>query len=153
VNEAFARIVNDLERKCDELLQMSPITVASLPKQMPTSGVYLFSEDDSHLYVGRTRRLRRRLIEHSHINMMDAPFAFRLARELVGKTTASYTAQGSRAALLADPHFLAARRTAMDRIRAMDIRYVAETDPVRQALLEIYVAVVTGSPYNDFKTT
>ena len=30
------------------------------------------------------------------------------------------------------------------------IRFVEETDPVRQALLEIYVAAVLGTPYNDF---
>jgi hypothetical protein len=32
----------------------------------------------------------------------------------------------------------------------MDVRYVEETDPQRQALLEIYVAVVLETPYNDF---
>ena len=32
----------------------------------------------------------------------------------------------------------------------MKIRFVEETDPVRQALLEIYVATVLETPYNDF---
>lgn len=35
-------------------------------------------------------------------------------------------------------------------IAAMDIRYVEEADPVLQALLEIYVATVLGTPFNDF---
>ena len=34
----------------------------------------------------------------------------------------------------------------------MDLRFVDEADPIRQALLEIYVAVVLGTPYNDFDT-
>ena len=34
----------------------------------------------------------------------------------------------------------------------MEIRFVEETDPVRQALLEIYVATVLETPYNDFDT-
>ncbi len=37
-------------------------------------------------------------------------------------------------------------------IRAMEVRYVAESDPTRQALLEIYVATVTEAKYNDFDT-
>jgi hypothetical protein len=34
----------------------------------------------------------------------------------------------------------------------MHVQYVHEPDPLRQALLEIYVAVVTGAKYNDFDT-
>ena len=37
------------------------------------------------------------------------------------------------------------------RIRAFDLRFVEEVDPTRQALLEIYVATVLETPYNDFK--
>lgn len=38
------------------------------------------------------------------------------------------------------------------RIRSMQVRYVEEKDPIRQALLEIYVSVVHGTPYNEFDT-
>lgn len=31
-------------------------------------------------------------------------------------------------------------------------RLLAEPDPLRQALLEIYVSVVLRTPYNDFET-
>jgi hypothetical protein len=34
----------------------------------------------------------------------------------------------------------------------MDVRYVEETDALRQALLEIYVSIVLKTPYNDFDT-
>jgi hypothetical protein len=34
----------------------------------------------------------------------------------------------------------------------MDLRYVVEGDPLRQALLEIYVAVVLETQCNDFET-
>ena len=49
-----------------------------------------------------------------------------------------------------NPEFVAAFDSAKARIRNMDLRFVEETDPVRQALLEIYVAEVLGTPYNDF---
>jgi hypothetical protein len=32
----------------------------------------------------------------------------------------------------------------------MDLRFVEESDPTRQALLEIYVAVTLKTPFNDF---
>ena len=34
----------------------------------------------------------------------------------------------------------------------MSVRYVHEPDPFRQVLLEIYVAVVADTQYNDFNT-
>lgn len=52
----------------------------------------------------------------------------------------------------ATAEFLDAFRSAKARIRAMDYRFVEETDQTRQALLEIYCAVVLGTPYNDFNT-
>lgn len=32
----------------------------------------------------------------------------------------------------------------------MDVRYVDESNPICQALLEMYVAVVLDTPHNDF---
>lgn len=43
-----------------------------------------------------------------------------------------------------DPLFAAAFIAAKGRIRAMEYRYVEEADQNRQALLEIYCAVVLG---------
>jgi hypothetical protein len=34
----------------------------------------------------------------------------------------------------------------------MSVRFVEETDPIRQCLLEVYVAVVLNARYNDFDT-
>lgn len=153
MDKKFAQFVNSLAPKYEELMSMAPVTVDALPKVMPKAGVYMFSEGESHLYVGRTRRLRRRLVEHSHLKMLDAPFAFRLARQTVGMEKASYAPKGSRRELLRDPAFREARIHACERIRRMDIRYVEVEEPVPQTLLEIYVAVVTEAPHNDFKTS
>jgi hypothetical protein len=79
-------------------------------------------------------------------------FAFRLARENTGRLEATYTPEGSRAALCADATFAAAFQKAKERVRSMDVRFVEETDPLRQALLEIYVSIVLKTPYNDFNT-
>jgi hypothetical protein len=44
------------------------------------------------------------------------------------------------------------RFRAKQRVRAMNIRFVEEAVPLRQALLEIYVAVALQTPCNDFDT-
>jgi hypothetical protein len=35
----------------------------------------------------------------------------------------------------------------------MDFRFVEETDPLRQVLLELYASVVLDTPFNEFETT
>jgi hypothetical protein len=66
-------------------------------------------------------------------------------------TKASYAKEGSRDELCSHPVFGPAFTAAKGRVAAMDIRYVEEADPVRQALLEIYAATVLETPYNDFE--
>jgi hypothetical protein len=75
-----------------------------------------------------------------------------LARERTGRLEASYSKKDSRKALQADPAFAAAFDEAKARIRKMDLRFVEEHDPLKQALLEIYVSIVLATPYNDFNT-
>ena len=65
---------------------------------------------------------------------------------------ASYTPEGSRAAPVVLPEFAVAFIVAKQRIRKMELRYVEESDPLRQALLEIYASFVLKTPYNDFNT-
>lgn len=148
----FRERIEALHPKYRELLDMPPVRYAQLPRSLPARGVYLFSEDNRHLYVGRTNRLRERLRGHcvpsgTHFT---ATFAFRIARHTTGRTKASYSQSGSRADLIKDPTFGSAFEQAKRRIAAMNIRYVEESDPTSQALLEIYVATVLETPFNDF---
>ena len=154
MHESFKRYTDAIHGSYERLMEMQPVTIPALPKSAPSNCIYLFSEAAQHMYVGRTRRLRQRMRQHSTPGARhnQAVFAFRLAREATGNTEAAYTPDGSRAALLADSNFATAFSDAKERVRRMDVRYVEETDPLRQALLEIYVAVVLGTPYNDFDT-
>jgi len=54
--------------------------------------------------------------------------------------------------LVEDPVFAECFVRAKQRLRTMDLRYVEESDPLRQALLEIYVSIALETPYNDFNT-
>jgi hypothetical protein len=77
-----------------------------------------------------------------------AAFAFRLAREATGNQRPTYTrGAGSRNGLILLPEFKLAFSAAKDRIRGMKVQFVEENDPIRQSLLEIYVAVALTTPY------
>ncbi len=154
MDNRFRAHVEALHPSFLNLIAMAPVSVPTLPRGMPARGVYLFSEGDKNLYVGRTNRLRARLLEHGRASSRhnSAPFAFLLAREETGRTTATYQTKGSRGELEADPRFAAAFTAAKKRVRAMNIRFVEQPVPLGQALFEIYVAVALRTPYNDFDT-
>jgi hypothetical protein len=156
LHPAFSQCVESLHPLFERLKQMPPVTIATLPKDAPSQCIYLFSEAGRHLYVGRTRRqsLRQRLRQHSGNSAQhnQAVFAFKLAREATGRREPGYTADNSRKTLAGDPGFKQACAEAKVRIRKIELRYVEEADPLRQTLLEIYVAVLLKTPYNDFDT-
>ena len=155
MNEHFRKLIESLEPKFQKLLNMKPVKYKSLPRPLTTNrAVYLFSEDNGHLYVGRTKKLRQRLRGHCipSSTHFSASFAFRIARQETGRLKATYTAKGSRQSLVNDPVFRQAFETAKKRVASMDIRYVEEVDQTNQALLEIYAATVLKTPYNDFDT-
>lgn len=149
----FKRYAEDLESKFQALISMNPVKIDNLPKSTSKGGVYLFSEGEKHLYVGRTKRIIKTRLKNHISTADDCPFAFRLAREKTGYTEATYTKKGSRQDLLSKPDFRKAYEEAKQRIKNMDIRYVGEIDPIKQALLEIYVAVVLEAKYNEFATS
>jgi hypothetical protein len=151
MNEEFRNLVDTLHGKCEALLAMHPVAARDIPRDTPVGGVYLFSEDSTHLYAGRTKRPIAVRVRNHFSTATDCPFAWLLAREATGRK-ATYTRDGSRKTLLADATFKAEYERAKNRIREMSVRYVREPDPTSQALLEIYVAVATRARYNDFDT-
>lgn len=56
MHESFKNLVEGLQNKYQDLLKMSPVTIDTTPDDCPVGGVYLFSENGSHLYAGRTKR-------------------------------------------------------------------------------------------------
>ena len=152
MHETFQKHVESLPVALGKLLAMSPLTCSTLTGDMPGRGVYVFSEAQASLYVGRSNRMRERVRNHGSkcATYQQAAFAFKLAREATGHPKATYTSTGSRRELMLDPQFVAAFSAAKIRIGAMQVRFVEEVDPVRQCLLEIYVATSLGTRYNDF---
>jgi hypothetical protein len=65
--------------------------------------------------------------------------------------SASYQPSGSRAQLARHEVFGPAFLAAKARVRNMDVRFVEEVDPLRQALLEMYVAIALKTPHNSIE--
>jgi hypothetical protein len=155
MHQRFLDVTSSLDSKLVQLLACKPLTFCQLPTSMPASGVYLFTQDDRHLYVGRSNRLRARYFLHCRpgSRQNQASFAYKLAREQLGITRATYGAgPQTRSGLAATEAFIAAFTSAKASIQRMEYRHVEEGDPTRQALLEAYCAIVLETPYNDFDT-
>ena len=129
-----------------------PCTRLTLEKHLPAEGIYVFYERGRPQYVGRSGRLRQRLLEHGgeSSSHYSASFAFLLAREKALEQAIDATrARGTlQQCPLFGPLFLAAKK----RVALMEIRYVAITDEVEQALFEIYAALALKTPDNHFGT-
>jgi hypothetical protein len=150
MKDAFDEMVGQLPTYLERLLECTPVNGASaLPSDLPSRGVYLFSEANRHLYVGRTNRLRTRLREHLKGKSNDAPFAFKIARHMSGnpRTKGGLT----RKALEADPAFAKAFAHAKSQVSMMEWRWVAIDEPNLQCLFEIYAAIVLRAEFNDFE--
>jgi hypothetical protein len=152
MHEEFRKFTDGLDEQLRKLLQMAPLTLEQPIRNSPKGGVYLFTENGVHLYVGRTKRHFSDRLK-GHVNTAtDCPFAFRIARKETGFTESAYSGDGTRKKLLANPHFVSAYEAAKKRIKEMEVRWIHEPEPTRQALLEIYVSVILKTPHNDFDT-
>ena len=151
----FSQELKAVSGACDELRSMPPHDRLALPMDMPESGVYMFSEGGENLYVGRSNRMRERIMEHGRPSSRHnvAALAFRLARVDSGRVTPTYQPEGSRPSLEEDPEFRRAFLDAKARVSLMQVRWTEERDPIRQALLEIFAAVKLSCRHNRFETT
>lgn len=152
MHHVFQEYIESLEPSFQKLTSMRPVSVATLPKDIPLSGIYLFSENGHPLYVGRSNTIRKRLQNHCRPSSghNSATFAFRLARQITEITQATYSTIGSRVYLERDPSFYKVFTDQKLRVKDMSVQFVSEPDPMRQALLEMYVSVSLGTPHNDF---
>lgn len=117
-------------------------------------GIYLYTENDVHLYVGRTRNLSRRWGQHTAPGqgINSAAFAFNIAKRAAG--SAGVDVAVGRDVLAEHPVFAQAFSDAKGRVRDMDYRYVRVDSPILSTVGEVYAAIVLGTEgdYNAFET-
>lgn len=155
MNDDFFRYVEDLHPFFEELVGMPPRSTKEIPTKTKLSGVYLFSEGSTHLYVGRSRNIRRRYMDHTRVGALhnQASFAFLIARKVQAKQAPSYRSDElSREGLSKNPAFAAAFTAAKTRVGNMDLRFIEQGDSTKQALLEIYCSIALDTEFNEFKT-
>ncbi|QDS91603.1 hypothetical protein FF011L_03330 [Roseimaritima multifibrata] len=152
MDERFLNYCDQLQPRLDALLAMPGIHPVAPPTGMPNRGVYLLTENDVHLYTGRSNTMPKRLRDHCTGGHRKAALAVKLTRLATGNP-ATYRRENSISVLMTQPDFATAFTDAQTRIRNMTLRYVEETDPVRQCLLEIYVSLVLRTTYNSWDTT
>lgn len=152
--DRFREIERQLPGLLDALVASQPYRRGEKTPAPAVAGVYLFTEDGIHRYVGRTRNANRRLGEHTRPSSKEnsAPFAFNIAKaEARNRGT---DVSGPRKAVAAlpsfTPHFTAAKK----RVRAMEFRVVEVEDPAVSTIFEVYasIALRTEGEFNLFET-
>ena len=144
MNEKFKAAVKSLHPKYEALIQSPPHVLGA---KLPQKGVYLISEKDKPLYVGRSDNIPKRFNQHRTAEMNKAALVRLMVAEEVGYVR-DY--RRGRNKIEGYAGFAEARERAQKRVYAMSFRAVEENCPTRQALLEVYCAIAAETPFNDF---
>lgn len=135
-----------------ETLMSQPLVPLHDKKSFPDKGgVYLICEDDTPLYTGRCKSIRKRMANHGGRSPQSSTFAFRLACAAI-EHKVTYKAGKGRKELMQNPSFCQHFESNVERIRNMNVRYVVITDDVTQHLFEVYVHLALETPHNSFAT-
>lgn len=136
----------------DDLLSAPGLKLGEGAHFPATAGVYLFTEGIQPVYVGQTRNLRRRILQHTQAWAREnqATFAFLRARSeaLLDPT---FDSRRTRKALVEDPVFAAMFERARRQVASMTIRHVEVDDPDLRTVFEVYATVLLGTE-NTFET-
>jgi len=149
----FDHLVAELPGLLGRLLDAPAAKVADHEAIPEEPGIYLFSELDQPIYVGQTRKLRRRLKNHTNPlgKNNQATFAFLVAKEEAeeaGVDIGQYRAQ-----LEADQEFTVHFQAAKLRVSEMDVRYIGLPGPIERSIFEIYAALALDTlVFNSFET-
>ena len=128
--------------------------------QVPDRGIYVFYNGDNPIYVGRTNRMRQRLQEHGQPSSTHnkATLAFAMASLIAAYQGMDSVDDLSRDKLQHDPDFKKWFDATKEIVSKMGIRVVEVTDPIEQAIFEVYAALELGTirgrgqvGFNDFE--
>ena len=126
--------------------------------QVPDRGIYVFYLADNPIYVGRTDRMRDRLQEHGRPGSThnSATLAFAMASLIAADQGLDSIDAFSRDELQRDPEFKKWFDATKESVRNMGIRVVEVTDPIEQAVFEVFAALELGTTreqggFNDFE--
>ncbi len=137
-----------------EALRARPALIRNELAGVPQRGIYALYENNCPMYVGRSNRLRQRLLEHSRPSSPhnSATFAFLLAEEQA-RNSGILVEELTRETFQNDPTLGELFREAKARVSRMKVRIVEVNCPIEQAVFEVYAAMELGTipHYNNFE--
>ena len=154
MNEKYRELADRMPLRLQSLLEQPPISIDDIGiTQVPQKGVYVFSEGNKPIYVGRSNGLKKRLKQHSQISSdrYSATLAFRIAKQntpILQNTGKRQTNEQ----LMKNSAFRKKFEAAKIRIARTKIRFIKIEDQAEQAMFEIYAAFVLDTELNDFST-
>jgi len=147
----FQKIVIQFPKMLTELIN-APTLSRSQFSTVPNKGIYLFSDQENRpLYIGRTDRMRSRLLEHSRQSSghTSATFAFLLVKEIWDKSHPTETR--TRSELEVNDEFKKIYDVKKNEVALMNVRVIEIPDATTQALFEIFASLELDTPYNIWK--
>jgi len=154
MEKRFKIIAEVMPSLLQTLLRKQPITIDSIGTTMvPQKGVYVFSEGDKAIYVGRSNRMKQRLKEHSQrgSDRYSATLAFKIAKQEYFSSH-RVKKRETNEQLKESPIFCKKFDAAKDRIAKARIRFIEIEDQVEQTIFEVYAALALDTELNDFGT-
>jgi hypothetical protein len=103
--------------------------------------------------VGRSRKMKNRVMQHGRNQHSSATFAAILTLERLGFPVATYNPKTSRKTLRRKHAYRTLFPKNLAQIRQMDVRLLAVEDDATQAMFELYAALALKTPYNSFRTS
>ena len=151
MNDKFDEMIEQLPLLLNKLVN-SPSKKRDTLSTLPQKGIYVFYENEFPIYVGRSNRIKQRLLEHSRSSSThtSATFAFNLAKE-AAKEKEMDVNNKARVHLETDLVFSGLYSEAKERVSKMSIKVIKIDDPILQTIFEVYASVKLNT-LNDFDT-
>lgn len=152
MNKTFSDIIDLLPELQEQLVNFSQRHRENLGR-IPKSGIYVFYENGTPMFVGRTNSMKDRIMTQGRqgSNHNSAPLAFLMARKAAEEKGIDVTGR-TRGNLEKDPIFKDLFIQSKKRVSEMLIRLVPVEDQVTQAIFQVYASMELNTQFNDFKT-
>jgi len=152
-----------MQDKFSKYIQRMPILLNELKRKpllnrnelygIPRSGVYVFYRENKPLYVGRSNRLKERILEHGRPSSdhYSATLAFNIAKKRMNFNRNKHRL-ATRNELEKAPGFKEAFFLARKQVAEMQVKVIEIEGQIEQAMFEIYASLAFGTEFNDFNT-
>lgn len=155
MNEEFRGKIKQLPSLMEQLIN-SPLKSRGNMANLPQKGIYVFYENEHPKYVGRTNRMKKRIMEHSRPSSRynKAQFAYKLAKKdaiekgIANEKSINYGKKSGE--LETNPAFVELFLKAKEKVSRMPFRVIEINDPIIQTIFEVYAHIDLKTEFNDF---